>query len=49
MGKGPYAIEIENLSKHYGDLKAVDDISININKPQPWKLSRPFAHQPPER
>jgi ABC-2 type transport system ATP-binding protein len=32
MGKGPYAIEIENLSKHYGDLKAVDDISININK-----------------
>jgi ABC-2 type transport system ATP-binding protein len=32
MGKGPYAIEIENLSKHYGDLKAVDDISININE-----------------
>jgi ABC-2 type transport system ATP-binding protein len=32
MDKGPFAIEIENLSKHYGDLKAVDDISIKINK-----------------
>jgi ABC-2 type transport system ATP-binding protein len=34
MGEGKYAIEIKNLSKHYGDLKAVDDISINIKKNQ---------------
>lgn len=32
MGDRPFALEIENLSKHYGDLKAVDDISIKINK-----------------
>lgn len=32
MGEGQYAIEIKNLSKRYGDLRAVDDISINIRK-----------------
>jgi ABC-2 type transport system ATP-binding protein len=32
MGEGQYAIKIKNLSKQYGELKAVDDISINIKK-----------------
>jgi ABC-2 type transport system ATP-binding protein len=41
MGEGQYAIEIKNLSKHYGDLKAVDDISINIKKNQVFAFLGP--------
>jgi ABC-2 type transport system ATP-binding protein len=41
MDEGPYAIEIKNLSKHYGDLKAVDDISIKIKKNQVFAFLGP--------
>jgi ABC-2 type transport system ATP-binding protein len=41
MGEGQYAIEINNLSKHYGELKAVDDISINIKKNQVFAFLGP--------
>jgi ABC-2 type transport system ATP-binding protein len=41
MGEGKYAIEIKNLSKHYGDLKAVDNISINIKKNQVFAFLGP--------
>jgi ABC-2 type transport system ATP-binding protein len=41
MNEGQYAIEITNLSKHYGDLKAVDNISINIKKNQVFAFLGP--------
>lgn len=41
MAEGQYAIEIKNLSKYYDDVKAVDDISININKNQVFAFLGP--------
>jgi ABC-2 type transport system ATP-binding protein len=41
MGEGKFAIEIKNLSKHYGELKAVDNISINIMKNQVFAFLGP--------
>jgi ABC-2 type transport system ATP-binding protein len=41
MGEEQYAIQIKNLSKHYGELKAVDDISINIKKNQVFAFLGP--------
>lgn len=41
MGEEQFAIQIKNLSKHYGDLKAVDDITINIKKNQVFAFLGP--------
>jgi ABC-2 type transport system ATP-binding protein len=36
-----YAIEVENLTKHYGDLVAVDDISFTVSKGEVFALLGP--------
>jgi ABC-2 type transport system ATP-binding protein len=41
MNEAEYAIEVENLTKRYGDLPAVNDISFNVRKGEVFALLGP--------